>query len=105
MMVRAGYNSEYGRKKFDVELDEADLHSLIFEAGATVEDASRRLTTNVKFRILRDEAQRLALQGAIDGGLVPPSEVQSAQAQLAQMNELRAKNLAWMNPPKPQASA
>lgn len=37
MKVRSGWNSEYARKKYDVEVDEADLARLLLAAGIPLE--------------------------------------------------------------------
>jgi hypothetical protein len=40
MKVRSGWNSEYARKKYDVEVDEADLARIITAAGMPMEALS-----------------------------------------------------------------
>jgi hypothetical protein len=78
MMVRFGWNSEYGRKKFDVELDEGDLLALMLEAGLSAE-CIPKLTTSQKYLLLKNEAELLSLYGALNASVVPEPEVPGAQ--------------------------
>lgn len=56
MQVRAGWNTEYGRDKFDVTMEEADLHRVLIEYGIPVEVANTFPATIV-FKIMWVEAE------------------------------------------------
>lgn len=57
MKVRSGWNSEFGRKKFDIELDGEDLVSLLIDAGIP---GDAPLSFNEKYQFLYVTAEILA---------------------------------------------
>jgi len=60
--VRHGWSGEYKSNqwgKFDVDLDESDVHRLLHEAGL----ADAAVTTTEAFLLLNSEAQRLLISG------------------------------------------
>lgn len=55
MMVKVGFNTDFGRDKFDVGLDETDLARILVQAGIPP-DAP--LTAREAFQVLLAEAER-----------------------------------------------
>jgi hypothetical protein len=55
MMVKVGFNTDYGKDKFDVGLDETDLARLLAEAGIPPD---AQLTALEAFQVLHAEAER-----------------------------------------------
>lgn len=66
MRVKVGWNTEFGRDKFDIFLDEDDLHRLLHDNGFDPDVALARLTTPEAFEILKREAQMLAEYAKLD---------------------------------------
>lgn len=60
MEVRVGWNTEFGRDKFAIELNMDDLARILHEHGFPVDDALKALKSPLVFEILRWEAQVLA---------------------------------------------
>lgn len=69
MITRAGYNSQFARRKYDVELDETDLDRIILEVGLDPVKVRPKLTTAGVHALLRSEAELLALNGALNTGV------------------------------------
>jgi len=74
MRISTGWATEFARQKFGVEVDDDnDLVAILNEIGdPDGEYAARvlpRLTTGNKYQILRQEAEILSLQAAVDYGL------------------------------------
>jgi hypothetical protein len=55
MFVKIGFNTDYGKYKFDVGLDETDLGRILEEAGIPPDS---QLTVVEAFRILAEAADR-----------------------------------------------
>jgi hypothetical protein len=62
--VRSGWNSEYARKKYDVEVDEADLARIITAAGMPMEALSI-VTLGDAHNLLWYSAETLARQALV----------------------------------------
>jgi hypothetical protein len=59
--VRSGWNSDFGRVKFDVEVDEADLLRILLEIGLSVE-AAASLTVKEAYKVAYCTAEILSRQ-------------------------------------------
>lgn len=59
MQVRSGWNSSYGREKFDVTFEEVDLARLLAEKGISP-DRSGELTPGEVFMLMSFEADLFA---------------------------------------------
>jgi len=57
MLVKVGFNTEFGRDKFDIGLDETDLARILAEEGIPPD---ARLTTVEAFMVLMSEAERFS---------------------------------------------
>lgn len=57
MRVSSGWNTDYGKKKFDLSLDEDDLKRLLHEHGVNLEEP---LLVHEAFGILHNEAEAFA---------------------------------------------
>jgi hypothetical protein len=64
LKVRSGWNSEYARKKYDVEVDEADLARIITGAGMPLEAVSI-VTLGDAHNLLWYSAEILARQALV----------------------------------------
>jgi len=94
MIVRVGWNSQFARRKFDIELDETDLAALIREAGLPYDETLPLMTAPSKYAILKNEAELLSLDGAISAGVFASDEISGAQAKL---NGLRATRQTYLD--------
>lgn len=65
MKVRSGWNSEYARKKYDVELEEADLARILMQNGLDPAFTTR-LSTGVAHCLLHWEAEILSRQTLVE---------------------------------------
>jgi hypothetical protein len=90
MEVRDGWNTEMGRLKFDVTVDESDLARLLIEYGMEPGDRAR-LTTIESFQLLSAEAQYLSAGAAIQRGILPPAQGQP------KLDELRDKRFSLIS--------
>lgn len=57
MIVSNGWNTDYGKLKFNIDLDEGDLFTLLDEHGI---EPGAKLTVNEKFGILNNEGLAFA---------------------------------------------
>lgn len=96
MLVRTGINSDYARKKFDVEVDDVhDLPAMLAEVGLPPD---YQMTNWYKFQLLTTEAQLLCWSGAVSSGIVPPEEGNSQVQTLASARKMLLDQLL----PQPQ---
>lgn len=65
MKVRSGWNSEYARKKYDVELDEADIIRILIQHGLDPA-LSPRLPVAAAHSLLRWEAEIFSRQTLLE---------------------------------------
>jgi hypothetical protein len=91
MHLVQGWNTEFGRVKFDVLLDESDLARLLAEAGLPPEAASR-MTTREVFQLLLVEGERFTMAAALMAGHVPEGSEKTPKERLGAA-ELKRKEL------------
>lgn len=89
MIVRMGWNSQYARRKFDIELDDADLNALMLEHRINVSDPAS-MAPSYKHQALTVEAELLGLQGALRAGAIEQAEVPAAHQRMDQLRAERA---------------
>lgn len=65
MEVRDGWNTELGRKKFDVTVDETDYHHWLGESGVNLANASQ-VPIKVKFRVFQLLAAGFSLAAQLE---------------------------------------
>lgn len=93
MEVRNGWNTEFGRTKFDVTCDEGDLARILAEAGLPPERAGE-LTTAEVYKLLTMETDRFAeTQRAMIPG-VSADDFKASAERMHLLNEERDKTLA-----------
>lgn len=90
MKVRSGWNSEYARKKYDVEVDEADLARILTSSGIPLE-AMGSLTMAETHDILYYTAEGLARLAL---GRYDKSMAESCAAEFKALQAKRAEVLA-----------
>jgi hypothetical protein len=66
MRVKVGWNTEFGRDKFDVYVDEDDLRRILHDNGLDVEKALEKINSPQAFEILKREAQMLSEYAKLD---------------------------------------
>ena len=88
MEVRVGWNTEMGRTKFDVTVDELDLRRILQEGG--IADDPADLTTAEVFRLLEGEARRYSVFASVEYAVMPKEQ---AVPQLQAAQELRVKRI------------
>ena len=84
MKVDNGWNTDYAKLKFNVELDEGNLRDLLDEHGLPVDI---RLTVAQKFFILNNESKSLALTAYSRSGEVRGADAVSVAAQAKQHHQ------------------
>lgn len=90
MKARAGYNSQFARRKYDIEVDEGDLDRIILESGLDPKLVRPSLTTVQAHALLRSEAEFLALNGALNIGVFDQgNELDGAKARYADLQRSR----------------
>jgi hypothetical protein len=99
MRISAGWAGEYARKKFGIELDDqTDLPLFLVEAGLDPDEVMPQLQLFAKYQILKTEAERLALQAAVEAGIAEgnPAEQQRMSAQLQGFGSKRAGYIEYL---------
>lgn len=89
MKVRSGWNSEYARKKFDVELDEADLIRILIDNDIAPAEAAA-LPVNDAFVVLYTSAEITAKAALVE---FDPSMKQQLSEEIAELRGKRARVL------------
>lgn len=89
MEVRVGWNTEMGRTKFDVTVDETDLKRLLLEEGIDADPAA--LTTAEAFKLLEGEARRYSIFASVEYAVVPREQ---AVPQLEEAKQQRGDRLS-----------
>jgi hypothetical protein len=86
MMVRSGWNSEYARKKYDVELDEADLARILISGRVPLE-AQSTLSLADAHNLLWFSAEIMARQSLAS---FDPTLKDKLQEEARELNQKRA---------------
>jgi len=82
MLVKTGWQNDFGKQKFDVELNEIDLARILADAGIPPDAA---LTSLEAFRLMLTEAERFS------------ESVRAARLRDADAAEIAVKALAARN--------
>lgn len=88
MIVKLGFNTDFGRDKFDVGLDETDLARILEEAHIPVD---AKLTSTEVFQILRCEAEKYC---RVQMARIDPSQRSRCEADIANLNQALSGRLA-----------
>ncbi len=83
-----GWNTEMGRTKFDVTVDEGDLNRLLVEEGI---DHAAMLTIGEAFKLLEGEARRCSIFASVEYAVVPKEQ---AVPQIQEVQRLQAARIA-----------
>jgi hypothetical protein len=103
MEIREGVNSEYGRGKFDVTLDEGDLTRMLLEAGLPPDAC---LTTAQAFALLRIETRLLVLAQCVQFQALSPEQAGiERQGLLEQRKQWLDFLLSMVTPEQPGPAA
>ena len=87
MMVKVGWNTDFGKEKFDIGLDETDLARILAEAGLPPDT---QLGMVEAFRLLSAEAERFS---AAQRAQVVPSEAAACRAEVKRLTGQLAAHL------------
>ena len=87
MFIKCGWNTDFGKEKFDVGLDEIDLARILAEAGIPPD---AQLTSLDAFQILHAEAERYC---AAKRAQVVPSEAEGCKMEVKRLTGLRRAQL------------
>ena len=80
MFVKTGWNTDFGKQKFDIGMDETDLARILAEVGISPD---AQLTSREVFQILRLEAERFS---AAQRAQVVPSETEVCKREVHRLS-------------------
>jgi len=87
MFVKTGWNTDFGKQKFDIGMDETDLARILTEAGISPD---AQLTSRETFQILRMEAERFS---TVQRAQVVPAEAEGCRLEVKRLTGQLAAQL------------